>query len=226
MGLAKARILARVPGDENAEELLVDLVRQCERYPAKLGVQIIEINHALLELYQRSGRLDNVSKSLVDSEKAFWSIMRSKSQKTILLFRAAVELCALHAKHEQYNSSDVMFEEIQSQVVDIFGIDDGVTISVLISIGVVYQKLGKWIDAQPRFEQALAASMTANGLESIITQELEDALENRFYVKLGSLTQRSTSATGEDGSQCLGHHFGCCDTGSLLSTFEHSNYDE
>jgi hypothetical protein len=38
-----------------------------------------------------------------------------------------------------------------------------------------------WAYAQPWFERALAASMTANGLECAMTKRLEDALENQHY---------------------------------------------
>jgi tetratricopeptide (TPR) repeat protein len=217
IGLAKARISAKGSGDESDEEALLRLIKQCERYPERLAVQIFEGSHALVELYQTLESPGKVSKGLIDAEKVFWTVMKSDAKMTILILQAAVDLTGLHVKNARYDAADLMFEEIQSKVVEGFGIDDDVTISILINIGMIYQNQRRWVDAQPRFEQALAASMTANGLESSITQQLEEALENRCYVMSAHQCQGLTSRMGISGSHCLGWQFGCSDTSSLLN---------
>jgi tetratricopeptide (TPR) repeat protein len=222
ISLTKARISASGTGDEDVEKVLLGLAKQCERYPCRMAAQILEINHALVELYQTLSP-EKVSKGLIDAEKAFWIIMKSDGEKTSLLFQAAVDLTSLHVKNERYVPADLMFKEIQSEAVEKFGIDDDATISILINIGVIYQNQLRWSDAQPRFEQALAAAMTANGLESSITQQLEEALENRCYVMIAPECQGIPSKAGKNGSHCFGWHFGCSDTSSLLNTLISSN---
>ena len=64
---------------------------------------------------------------------------------------------------------------------DGFGPDDNRTVFWLMRIGVMYQNEQNWDEAEPRFEQALAASMTAHGLEDGLTKTLETALENSNF---------------------------------------------
>jgi len=225
ISLAKSLISASGTGHENAEEVLLGLVKRCERYPDKMAVQILEINHALVDLYHMLKSPDKVSKSLIDAENAFWAIMKSDGQKTIHLLRSAVDLTGLHVKNARFVNADLMFEEVQSKVVEKFGIDSDTTISILISIGVIYQTQMRWPDAQSRFEQALAAAMTANGLESRITQQLEEALENRYYAGTTPECQGVFSKGNKCGSHCFGWQFGCSDTSSLLNTLISSNID-
>jgi len=149
--------------------------------PESLAVQIFEARQALIEFYQTSDNTGKVSKTLIDAETAFWAIMKPDAKKTAMLLQAAIDMAALHVSHKRYEPANLMFEEIQWKMVEAFGIDDHVTISLLISIGIVYQRQKRWSDARPRFEQALAACVTANGLESNITQGLEEALEQQCY---------------------------------------------
>jgi tetratricopeptide (TPR) repeat protein len=219
ISVAKAQMAAKDTGDDNIEDLLLGLVEQCEKHPEGLAIQIFDARQALVELYQKSDNSGKVSKTLIDAENAFWAIMKSGAKKTAVLLQAAIDITALHVRHKRYEPANLMFEEIQAKMVEIFGIDDHVTISLLISIGIVYQRQKRWSDAQPRFEQALAASMTANSLESNITRGLEEALEEQCYLMSNPQSQGLTSTTAKRGSHCLGHEFGCHDTRSVLNSF-------
>ena len=98
--------------------------------------------------------------------KSFWAVFSSNTKKTHLLLGAAIEVISLPVKVERYSEAEPILAKIEIDVVNAFGDDDGTTIAILIQIGNMFQVQKRWADARPRFEQALAASMTAYGLES------------------------------------------------------------
>jgi len=80
------------------------------------------------------------------------------------------------------SQADPMLQRIQDEAVEAFDEDDPKTISVLIRIAITLQDHDRWEDARPRFEQALAASISSNNsLTCPLTKSLEDALYNKQY---------------------------------------------
>jgi tetratricopeptide (TPR) repeat protein len=213
--LAVAR--ARAEEDE-AEALLLSLLEQCEKQPEKLSVQILEARGALVDLYKLLEKPDKVDEALSLIEKSFWAVFKSDVKKTKLLLYTAIEVVSLLVEAERHSEAEPMLGRIETDVVKAFGEDDGFTITTLIQIGNMYQTHKRWADARPRFEQAMAASMTAYGLESTMTKRLEDTLEKKSYVmpipRFEDLRQLSLVERAR--SHCLGHELGYGSTAMLF----------
>jgi len=179
LGLAISQVKAR---NETADLLLQNLIDKCEEHPKELAVQILDVRSTLVEHYQRLGESDRTEKALQEAASSFWKVLKLDFKKTESILEAAGKLAELHIKAGHLDTGEEMFLKVESEAVESFGEDDDGTIDILTAIGVFYQEQERWEDAEPRFEQALSASMTAYGLESEITVRLETALENKGYV--------------------------------------------
>jgi tetratricopeptide (TPR) repeat protein len=179
LGLAMAQVKAH---NEAANLLLESLLDKCEEHPKELAVQILDVRATLVEHYQRLGQSEKIEKALKQAASSFWKVLKSDFKKTPSILEAAGKLAELHVKAGDLDAGETMFLEVELEAVESFGADDDSTIDVLTVIGVFYQEQDRWDDAEPRFEQALSASMTAYGLESEVTVRLETALEKKRYV--------------------------------------------
>jgi hypothetical protein len=185
--------------DESIEPLLLNLIAQCEQDPDKLAAQNLRARAELIELYRKSGRTDAAVEGLSKAQASFLATWKLDSKITKELIDASLEVAAQSLKSEQYNDADEMFHMMQDRAVETFGPDHSRTIWILIRIGLLYQNGNRWDDAEPRFEQALAASMTANGLEDALTRSLEEALENEHYSFINSEPEDFITIVGYRG---------------------------
>jgi len=87
-------------------------------------------------------------------------------QKTRALFEACIDLTKWFVKAERYQADDDMFIQLQSDMVETPGLDDGQVITLLERIGLFYQGQGMWDEALSRVEQALAACYARYGEQS------------------------------------------------------------
>jgi tetratricopeptide (TPR) repeat protein len=110
-----------------------------------------------------------------------WKYLKSREKKTKSLLNLFLDIARLNLECERYDAAEDIFQRTGCEAEDTFNIDNEITIATFIRIGKIYQSENRWNDAQPWFEQALNASMTANGLESRQTKALEAALENQHY---------------------------------------------
>lgn len=213
-----AMVRARAEDDE-AEACLLSLLDQCEKQPGRLSVQILEARGALVDLYKLLDKPDSVDKALSQIGNSFWAVFNSEAKKTPLLFETAIEVVSLLVKANRYSEAEPLFAKVELDVVQAFGDDNEFTISILIQIGKLFQAEKRWQDARPRFEQALAASMTAYGLESTMTKRLEDVLEKKTYIMpIPSFEEvRQLRTVVRPRSRCLGHELGYGDTGIFLT---------
>ncbi|KAF8244241.1 hypothetical protein K440DRAFT_22746 [Wilcoxina mikolae CBS 423.85] len=184
LGLANARVTTN---DETVEPLLLRLIEQCEKYPTKLDSQILQARCALVDLYRRLGDDGRAARALRLAQKALETVLASTAKKTEPLLDSCIHVAKLHMTENYSEVAEDIFQRIGDEAEDTFGTDHRVTIGILIHIGKTYQRRNMWTYAQPWFERALAASMTANGLENAMTKRLEDALEHQHYA-VGALT--------------------------------------
>lgn len=178
LDLADARAKTQ---DESVEPLLLGLIAQCEKHPEKLGVQALKARSSLINLYASLGKDAKVEEALHYARAGFSTVLKSAYKKTESILDAAVELVGLFIRPEHYDVADTLFLKVESKAVETFGPDDLITINILIRIGILFQAQQRWIDARPRFEQALVASMISAGLEDDFTKRLEAALDNQHY---------------------------------------------
>lgn len=178
LGLAIAH--ARAKG-QAAEPLLLRLIEQCDKYPGKLDVQVLQARCALVDLYQRLGDSEQVANALEKAQAALEKILASTPKKTELLLESCTQIARLHIENDHRQVAEDIYERIGAEAEDTLGTDHPATIRILIRIGKTYQAKNMWTNAQSWFERALAASMTANGLEDAMTKSLEAAIENKHY---------------------------------------------
>jgi len=213
--LAMARARAE---DDEAEACLLSLLDQFEKQPEKLSVQILEARGALAELFKLLDRPDSFDDALNQIGKSFWEVFKSEVKKTRLLFETAIDVVGLLVKARRYDDTEPILAKIELDVVQTFGDDDEATICILIEIGKMFQAEKRWDYARPRFEQALAASMSAYGVESTMTKRLEDVLEKKTYVMPIPRFEevRQLERVVRTKSHCLGHELGYGNTGLFL----------
>lgn len=206
--------------DDGAESILLKLCEQCERHPAKLAIQILEARGALIKLYKNLEWSEKFDSALNQIQGSFWKVFKSDVTKTELLLDTAIELITWLVKGGR-DEAAALLKQVQVDAVDTFGEDDQVTISVLIRIGIVLQEQDRWVDARPRFEQALAASMTRYGMDCMMTTRLEEALYQKSYVASLPKSEdiRRQGHISRWNSKTLGHAFGCGGTGLLWASF-------
>lgn len=178
LSLANARITS---GDPTAESLLLLLINQYEKYPERLGSQIMQAKCDLVGLYRRMEDQEKLAYALLHVQEALDRILDSAVERNDLLWKVCIRAAKLHLEENFHRAAEDMFQRIGSEAEDAHGMDDKATINILIDIGKVYQSTNMWSYARQWFERALAASMTAYGLESKTTKRLEIALENRKY---------------------------------------------
>jgi len=167
--------------DELAEPLLGRLAEQCEKYPEKLSEQILQARSALVNFFKRRGDEEGFTIALGKARAALITVLKSALTKTECLLKAGIVVAALHIETTGPNNAEDMFQIIGDNAEEWFGTDHESTIRLLIRIGKAYQEKNMWSNAEPWFERALSASMTANGLEGTMTQRLEKALETQRY---------------------------------------------
>jgi Flp pilus assembly protein TadD len=196
LGSTKAHVNAK---DETIEPILLSLIEQCEKSPGTLAVKSIRARCQLIELYQNLQREDDRWISLTKARDLLVDIWKSDSEKSKELMEASVDAAKLLIQAGRDADAKDVLRSVEQEAVDSFGPDDNRTIWMLMRIGVMYQNEQNWDEAEPRFEQALAASMTAHGLEDGLTKTLETALENRHYSYLSRESGAFKSILGTSG---------------------------
>jgi hypothetical protein len=160
---------------------ILSLINQCEKYPEHLGEETLHAYRAVIKCCRAQQNGEMLLVALERSAAAFSKIFDTYERKKKIALDAAVELAKAHLISGNDEVAGDMFLRVESEAVESLGPDDYATIAILIDIGRFYQDQQRWPDACPRFEHALAASLTANGLESKVTKRLEAALENEHY---------------------------------------------
>jgi tetratricopeptide (TPR) repeat protein len=178
LGLANLHVRAK---DETAEPLLLHLIEQCEAHPEILAEQALHSRCALVKLYRELGKHQQMDTVLDEAKSQLWKHLDSKEKKTKSSLEISLDIARLNVESARYDVAEEIFQRTGCEAEDTFGTDHEITIATFIRIGKIYQSENRWNDAQPWFEQALNASMTANGLESRQTKALEAALENQHY---------------------------------------------
>ena len=173
--------LTKIVHGEAAEAFLLGLISQCLKYPDKFATQSFEAWHALITLYHKPETADKYAEALKRAEEDFRTISNLDSIWTGPLLDAAVELAKLYVKAGQHESAESILLKVESEAEILYGEDDDKLIRLLIRIGIFFQDQQRWSDARPRFEHALAASMTWSGLSNARTKRLQAALDNEHF---------------------------------------------
>ena len=173
--------LTKIVHSEAAEAFLLGLISQCLKHLDKLATQLLEAWHALLTFYHKPEKAEKHAEALKQAEADFQMISELDSVWTGSLIDAAVELAKLFVKAGQYENADLMLLKVETEAEILYGEDDDKLIRLLIRIGIFFQDRQRWNDARPRFEHALAASMTWSGLSHVRTKRLQAALDNEHF---------------------------------------------
>ncbi|KUJ11268.1 uncharacterized protein LY89DRAFT_786884 [Mollisia scopiformis] len=179
--LNKVRVRAR---EEEAEPILLDLIKQCEKYQGGFSLEIVKARSALLDLYTELDNLEQFRLALKDSRSCVLAILKKKSKvpADVSLLQEMIELVEHFIRAGRYNDSESMFKVIEREITTTFEIDEpSSAIDCFVAIGMAYQRHNKWRYAQPRFEHALAVAIGTQGPESTMARKLEAALDNQLF---------------------------------------------
>jgi tetratricopeptide (TPR) repeat protein len=171
------------------EDLLVAIIKQCDRDTGKLAVQRLKAWAELLKLYQK---LDRVTVSVASFQEAMtvfnavianypWGEQSSTRIESFELAKALLELAFTFMKSGFTDEARRMLRRAATQAETAFGSEDERTIWVLIQIGLVYQKLKGWDAASEWFDAALNAAMKMYDEDDGIRISLEEAKKVRHF---------------------------------------------
>jgi hypothetical protein len=172
--------------DEEAESILLDLIKQCERFPGQFAVQNFKAHGSLLHLYSELQMLGKLRPALKNAKDCFLATMKKEKRKQkqipISLLNAAIDLAEHFVKAGRFKDSETMFDLVEEEVtatIDEEGPDNA--IDFLVAIGSVYQTHRKWKYAKPRFEHAYAITLATRGPECRMAKRLQAALDDQFF---------------------------------------------
>jgi tetratricopeptide (TPR) repeat protein len=166
---------------EGAEAVLLRLIKHCEQYPDTLLVHSLLCYSILLDHYEDRDDVVKQTNALEKAEQAVWTVLQSENKKTRDLLVACLQLSKRLVRGARYESADEIFSRIECDAQETFGSDHFRTIWFLENIGTFYQNEGRWQDAAPRFEHALAARLSRYGERHESVRRLEDALKNQYF---------------------------------------------
>ena len=167
--------------DQAVEDYLLTIIDQCSRHPAHLTAQTLKAWTAIIELYQRLGRLGEMDRALLQARDVLFNISKSEYRTTKSLSKVALETAKFYIEVGKDDIAADIFTRIEGNIADAFSDDLGRTKDLLIGIGVWFQHLKRWRDARCRFERALALALAEHGFCCELVKRLESTLEHRRY---------------------------------------------
>jgi hypothetical protein len=159
------------------------MIEHCEQFTEELFSSSLLIHAALVKQYDHVGSTTSKGKATDDpAEMAIWHFLRSQVQKSEDVLEAYTRLAKdVKKKGGRDGSANRIFSQIEFEALSTFGFDDLRTITLLENIGQFYQDEESWQEAAPRFEQALAASLSRYCTRHPSVSRLEATLENKHY---------------------------------------------
>ena len=163
------------------EDYLLNMIEYCEDDKDWLIVQALRARAAVIDLYQRLKSSKKMHTILLQTKEILLNISTTKYQQNTHLPLVTIETAKLYIKCDQENVAREILSKIEADIVDASGPDDRLTVDLLIAIGDWFQEQNKWKDARPRYEQALAATLTKHSLQCHIIKRLESALVDHHH---------------------------------------------
>jgi tetratricopeptide (TPR) repeat protein len=191
LGFAHAQVQAQ---DESLEPWLLSVIAECSKDLERLGKQALQASYELIECYKALGTDDNVDGAVSKAKDCFWEVFGLETDRSEAFLNIAFLVGKALVRNGNATEAEKLFPAIQSAASEEIGPDQDATIHLLLRIGSLYQNENRWEDAESRFEQALAASMTRHGIKAKLTERLVKALEQQRY------TATEVSSIDFDGS--------------------------
>jgi tetratricopeptide (TPR) repeat protein len=176
-------------------EVLFRLIEHCDEHPRDLTEQSILCRTIVLGYYNDINDEVGMTSALNDAEQALWKVLRPPQKQTNEFFETCIGLTQFLVKAERYDAANDLFTQIESEAQEIFGANHTTTIDLVQRIGILYQNLGRWPDAVPRFEQALAACLSRYNERHKKVKLLELALENGRFDMHADVGEHDDDAT-------------------------------
>jgi tetratricopeptide (TPR) repeat protein len=170
-----------VDDDESADQLVLDLLHRMEANPERNGTDIIRARCLLVDFYNKVGLPEESKLALQAAKHSIQSLCQLECRMPIEFFDVSIGLAEILLSDGDATNGEQLLERIETRFVQAYGESHTDTISLLIRIGKMYQRLKRWEDAEPRFEQAYAACITELGYDSTVTKNLERCLEKKHY---------------------------------------------
>lgn len=190
--------------DGGVEQCLQALIEQCDkRSPKGFSAQLLKARSALAALYHRLGRSEELDETLSGTEAAFARISGTDYKEREDILEIATEASKVHFMLGKEDFTSRLLNELVSGAADALGPTNDKIIGVLIDIGIWFQDQSRWDYARPRFEQALAATLSQRVPQCVLVQRLEKALDERYYELLPDQPCRCFGALSEGLGSCV-----------------------
>lgn len=168
-------------GGDRPEQRALRLLDRLLQSPEDNLVDIVRTRKLLVSIYIKAVMDSEAREAFAQAKDSVSLLCRLHCSKPKNFFTSATDLAEYGMENDYKDDSHVIFETLEAEAVTSFGADHAYTISLLIRIGKVVEKMDAWEKARPHFQQAYAACITAFGFESLVTLRLERALEEAQY---------------------------------------------
>jgi len=168
-------------GAETPDRLIIDLIDRMEKAPEKNLADIVRARRLLVSFYDKADLHDAWEAALDAAKESVLSLCKLDCKIPKGFFDVSIDLAQTLLQCDQTDKAEQLLERIEAGFVEGLGEDHADTVSLLIRIGKMYQGLKRWVDAEPRFEQAYAACLTRFGCSALVTKTLERCLEMKRY---------------------------------------------
>ncbi|KAF3003377.1 hypothetical protein E8E14_006574 [Neopestalotiopsis sp. 37M] len=172
--------------DDATEVFLEEIIRQCEKYHDTLPVQHLQARSELLKLYISTNRVFDNFPAFANARATCADILSGYNWdeyhfKSIEVMEAVLEVASDILKGGYNSLASPLFHRVSEIAAGIFHIDDERTIWILITIGIAYQNIIGWSQAQEWFERAFAGALSAFGPKTGIILLLRHAMDKKHF---------------------------------------------
>jgi hypothetical protein len=167
--------------DNSPDRVITGLLQVMEKDLEKNAADIVLGKCLLVKFYAKAGMTEESMEALTTAKDSVLSICRAQCRLPIAFFNSSVDLAKIILDFKQENEANNLLERLQEKSADVYGEDHTDTISLLIRVGKMFERIKRWDLARSRFEAAYAAVVTQLGIESLLAKKLEESLENESY---------------------------------------------
>lgn len=173
-------------GDKVVEQLLTQIIEECEKRPSRLSVQLIKTRCLHLDLCRHLKDEERLTSSLNQAQDAVMKGLCLEEPMRSSLLLPSFGLIGRFVQNDHLPAADTMFRKMERLLTKWEDRADEGTICFMAGVGKVFEN-HSWELARLRFERALAATMSLHAENCEGVKRLEVALsEKRLVASLGS----------------------------------------
>lgn len=173
-------------GNEQVEQLLRQIIEECEKRPSRLSAQLLKTRSLHLDICRHLKDEERLTSSLNQAQGAITKALSSQEPTKSSLLLPSFELIGRFVQNDHLLAADTMFRKMERLLTKRVDEVNEHTICFMAGVGKVLEN-HSWKLARTHFERALAATMSRHVGKCKCAKRLEVTLsERRLAVSLPS----------------------------------------